>query len=71
MEFAMPRKQVRPQSCGYVITEAGRYDLHLGETCQCNPRLAGLLVECAKCGTVYGSLRDRLNDTAAYRGKPD
>lgn len=54
-----------------MITEQGRYDLHLGQTCQCNPRLAGLLIECGKCGTIYGSLNDRLNDTQVYRGKKD
>jgi hypothetical protein len=67
----MPRQQSNPPGCGYVITEQGRYDLHLGQTCQCNPRLAGLLIECSKCGTIYGSLNDRLNDTQVYRGKKD
>jgi hypothetical protein len=43
---------------GYVITERGRLDLHTAPRCNCNPRLAGLLIECPECGTVYGSLRD-------------
>jgi len=43
---------------GYVITERGRLDLQAAPPCNCNPRLAGLLIECAECGTVYGSLRD-------------
>ena len=40
------------------ITEQGRYDLIFCSTCQCNPRLSGLLVTCVHCGTVYGHLNE-------------
>jgi hypothetical protein len=43
---------------GYVVTEQGRLDLEQVPTCECNPKLAGLLLECPECGTIYGSLRD-------------
>jgi hypothetical protein len=59
------------QDSGYVVTEKGKLDAHMPGECKCNPRLVGLLIECPECGTVYGSLRDRLNDTQAYRGKKD
>jgi len=48
------------RSIRYVVTERGRLDLELARRCECNPRLAGLLIECPDCGTVYGSLRDSL-----------
>lgn len=67
----MPSKPTASEGCGYVITEQGRLDLYAGDLCRCNPRLAGLLVECPECGTVYGSLRERLSDTQLYRGKRD
>jgi hypothetical protein len=65
----MRDSQSYPAAGRYVITEQGRYDLHLSETCQCNPRLAGLLIECAKCGTIYGTLRDRLGEPVHNRDK--
>jgi len=52
------RKQEYPD--GYVITERGRLDLVAAPVCNCNPRLAGLLIECPDCGTIYGSLRDSI-----------
>ena len=42
----------------YVVTEQGKYDLLTADTCQCDPKLAGLLFTCTECGTVYGSLRN-------------
>ena len=65
------RARPNTNSSGYVITEQGRLDAHTAADCKCNPRLVGLLVECPECGTVYGSLRENLNDTQAYRGKRD
>lgn len=40
------------------ITEQGRHDLLCAALCQCNPRLAGLIIQCPDCGTVYGSVAD-------------
>jgi hypothetical protein len=45
----------------YVVTEAGSHDLRCVPTCDCNPKLAGLLIVCDGCGTVYGSVRDSLD----------
>lgn len=42
----------------YVVTEKGSHDLRVVETCVCNPRLVGLLIECPDCGTVYGSVKE-------------
>lgn len=53
----------------YWITEQGRYDLIMAQTCQCNPHLAGLLIECAKCGTIYGTLRDSVGRGYGNREK--
>lgn len=53
------------------ITEQGRLDLVTAETCVCNPRLAGLLFECAECGTIFGSLRNSGPVYRASRGKLD
>jgi hypothetical protein len=55
----------------WAITEQGRYDLIMAQTCQCNPHLAGLLIECAKCGTVYGSVRDSMDWGRGRSGKRD
>jgi hypothetical protein len=49
-----------PAGAGWTITERGRLDVETAPTCDCNPRLAGLLIECPECGTVYGSLRDSM-----------
>jgi hypothetical protein len=46
-------------SSRYVLTEQGRLDLHTAPRCDCNPRLSGLLIECPKCGTIYGTLREQ------------
>jgi len=54
---------------GYVVTEAGRHDRIVIETCCCNPRLAGLLIECPECGTIYGTLRDSLDRGRGYDRK--
>jgi hypothetical protein len=40
------------------ITEQGRYDLIFCSTCQCEPKLSGLIVTCRYCGTVYGHLNE-------------
>jgi len=50
---------------GYWITEQGRLDLRTARVCRCNPRLAGLLIECAECGTVYGSVKEGLYQALA------
>lgn len=56
----MPDRRRVPDESGYVVTEAGSHDLRVAPTCSCNPRLAGLLIECPDCGTIYGSLRDSI-----------
>lgn len=40
------------------ITEQGRLDLACAASCDCNPRLAGILIQCPECGTVYGTQTD-------------
>lgn len=45
----------------YVVTPEGHYDIDHAPTCNCNPRLAGLLVVCETCGTVYGSVRESMD----------
>jgi hypothetical protein len=55
----------------YWITEQGRYDLIMSPHCQCNPHLAGLLIECAKCGTVYGTVRESMDWGRGRNGKRD
>jgi len=55
---------------GYVLTEQGRLDLLTVATCDCNPRLAGLLIQCPDCGTIYGSLRDSA-DFGTRRSRDD
>lgn len=42
----------------YVVTDAGREALEHGEACECTMRLVGILLMCAECGTVYGSLKE-------------
>jgi hypothetical protein len=42
----------------FALTEKGKLDWRTAQTCCCNPRLVGLLIECPDCGTIYGSLRD-------------
>lgn len=59
--MAMPLSRSVPAASGYVVTEQGKLDLLTLETCQCNPRLAGLLVVCECCGTVYGSVKDSMD----------
>jgi len=53
----------------YQITEQGRYDLIMLPTCQCNPHLAGLLIVCDRCGTVYGSVRESMDWGRGKNGK--
>lgn len=57
------------RAAGYVLTEKGRYDLEAADRCDCNPRLAGILIECPDCGTIYGSVRDSALDSNAPRWK--
>ena len=45
----------------YVVTEKGSHDLRVVDTCNCNPHLAGLLIVCEDCGTVYGSVRESMD----------
>lgn len=47
---------------GWVVTQQGHEDLRSCETCRCEPRIVGLLVECRLCGTVYGHLRESLGN---------
>lgn len=36
------------------ITPQGRYDLLSVATCDCRPKMLGVLLQCPSCGTVYG-----------------
>lgn len=45
----------------YVLTEKGKYDLLFHQDCDCNPRLAGILIQCPDCGTVFGSISEALS----------
>lgn len=54
----MPTREIVPADDRYTITELGRYDLIFAPTCLCDPRLKGLIVQCAACGTVYGHLSE-------------
>lgn len=49
-----------PATDGWTITDKGRDDLQNLETCWCTPKLAGPLVECSQCGTIYGSVKSGL-----------
>lgn len=40
------------------ITELGQRDLVVADTCECDPVLAGLLIRCKSCQTVYGTIYD-------------
>lgn len=42
----------------FRVTEKGAYDLIMAETCQCVPKLSGLIVQCPACGTCYGYLTE-------------
>jgi hypothetical protein len=46
------------QSYRYVLTPEGHKALDEIETCHCRPRLAGLLVVCPECDTVFGYLTE-------------
>jgi uncharacterized Zn finger protein len=52
----------RPESTDhkdrYVVTEQGRYDLLCAPLCHCQPKLAGLLLTCDECGTVWGHVSE-------------
>jgi hypothetical protein len=67
----MPHTRSVPARAEYVVTEKGHHDLRVADLCQCNPRLAGLLIECPDCGTVYGSLRDSAPWASGSREKFD
>jgi hypothetical protein len=60
---------VKPQR-GWWITERGRLDLQTCKQCLCNPRLAGLLIECPECGTIYGTLREGWGDGHGFDKRP-
>lgn len=55
----------------YTLTEAGRAALaeDLG-TCSCEMKIAGLLLQCPHCLTIYGYLRS-IGKGAVYNGKVD
>lgn len=45
-------------STGYRITREGALAWRNLPTCNCCPKLDGLLIVCHECGTVFGTLRD-------------
>jgi hypothetical protein len=56
--LAMPDQFAPRATDRWTITEQGKLDLATAVTCKCDPHLAGLLIACSDCGTVYGSVRD-------------
>lgn len=61
-----------PRSAGrFVVTPKGHADLLEAQTCECAPRLDGLLLTCRECGTVFGYLREEPLWTTSRNGKPD
>ena len=65
----MAVRSVAAETGRYVVTEQGRHDLVVAETCHCDPRLEGLLFMCSDCGTIYGSLRNSGPFDQVHRGK--
>jgi hypothetical protein len=65
----MPSHPSVPPEGRYVVTEQGRLDAESAPTCYCRPILAGLLVACPDCGTVFGSLRDSVERNMARQEK--
>ena len=55
----------------WAITEQGRYDLIMLPTCQCDPRLPGLLVTCTRCGTVYGHVSELSVQSYSHKTRRD
>jgi hypothetical protein len=55
-----------PGEIRYVVTDAGREALESIDSCDCEIRLSGVLLTCAECGTVYGSV---LNDRRTSYGR--
>jgi hypothetical protein len=54
----------------YRLTAQGREDLESAPSCACHIHLAGLIFECADCGTVYGVLREQDAGRYARQDKP-
>jgi hypothetical protein len=55
---------------GFFVTPEGHEALMNAGTCMCCIKLVGLLFECEECGTVYGSLRDQVDNGYAGGRKP-
>ncbi|HEX4716484.1 MAG TPA: hypothetical protein VH164_16315 [Ktedonobacteraceae bacterium] len=64
----MQSRRIVVEHDGYVITEAGRLAWRTAPNCDCKPRIAGLLVVCTECGTVWGHLKDSLNWGSGFGG---
>ena len=54
----MSAKSIVAVEVRYVLTDEGREAMRVYATCACRPKMAGLLIQCPDCGTVFGSLRD-------------
>lgn len=69
MELAMQERAYSTRGCGFVLTPEGRDALLDADVCICAPKLAGLLLQCPDCGTVWGSLRqvDQHSDRGASK----
>lgn len=46
------------ESCGYVVTDAGRREMAQEARCACRITFVGNLIQCPDCGTVYGLVAD-------------
>lgn len=55
---------------GLFVTARGKEAAQDPEICHCVPKLAGLLLICPLCDTVYGSLRDQGPSSASVARKP-
>jgi hypothetical protein len=55
----MPLQTIVRSTDRWTITDVGRSDLRTCEQCRCQVKVAGVLVECRECGTVYGYLQYR------------
>lgn len=53
-------------SSGYVLTELGHLALKSLDSCACCPKLAGLLLVCPICDTVFAHLKDTLIGGSAH-----
>ena len=55
------------EGSGYRITLRGVEALHDQGVCACKLELTGVMLECHKCGTVYGAIRDHSASRMDYR----